>query len=149
MNNYTFSLPTVTSKSRKVWFKKGPAFDWNTGEFIIDGAGEIVVADSKEAFRDWCLKALDIERFSKFAYSTGCGIETVPLDLYNDRAAKESWLRRTIEETLMADPMHRTLEVSDFVFEYPEPDAIEVHFTVTGQDGNRFDIRKVVNTGNA
>lgn len=149
MNNYTFALPTVTAKSRKVRFKKGPSFDWAKGEFRVNGAGELLEANSKDAFRDWCLKSLNIERFSKFAYSTGEGIETQPLALYHDRDAKESWMRRTIEETLMADPMGRTMEVTDFRFDYPAPDAMEVHFTVVGQDGNRFELTKAVDIGNA
>lgn len=108
-------------------------FDVKKGDFVIDGAGKSVVADPVDAWILWCLKAVGTERFNFRAYSSQYGAEMDAIRNY-DQKGGESWIERTISETLLADPLQRTAYVKDFSYVW-SPDSVAVAFVAIGQDG--------------
>lgn len=140
MGDYIFNLPG-TSESEEKRYPKTPLFDFEKGEFVTDGNGAIKEGGQQEAWLTWCRKALNIERLTKLSYSRNLGIETKPLALYPEREAKESWLRRTIEETLLSDPLGRTKRIESITFTYPEADSIEGTVVFSGVSGMRGEIK--------
>lgn len=109
-------------------------FDFEKGDFRIDGAGKSVDATPVEAWVQWCIKAINTERYRFRAYSAQYGAEWAQVDNYDSQKAKESWIERTITETLLADPLKRTAYVKSFSYVW-ESDSIGVGFTIYGQSG--------------
>lgn len=141
MNDYTFDLPSV-ERPDPVEYPKTVLFDFEKGDFVLNGKGDLKLTDTSEACKAWCSKALNIERYSKRAYSKNLGIEFEMLKLYPARAAKESCIKRTVTETLLADPKGRVLAVDNFTFDYPEPDVVIADFVITLKNGVSFDLEK-------
>lgn len=141
MANTAFTLPSINRQEQTV-YPVSPMFDVNKGDFVVDKSGDIKMSQPEDAFKIWCYKAINVERFNKTAYSAGFGIETPPLDLYIENGAKESWLKRTITESIMGDALQRASEVTDFKFNYFEPDSVEITFTVILKNGNSFEMIK-------
>ena len=54
----TYSVPTIetpaAAQERK--YRRSLYFDFDTGDFLQDGAGKIVEADGREAYKQWCMK---------------------------------------------------------------------------------------------
>lgn len=44
-------------------------FDFETGDFLRDGAGRMITSAGREAYMQWCLKVASTERLSCLAYS--------------------------------------------------------------------------------
>lgn len=141
MADYTFPLPSI-ARNTKTSYPRTLAFDFDKGEFILNGKGDLKLSTPEESCIAWCHKALNIERYSKLSYSKNMGIETNTLELYDNNEAKESWLKRTIEETVLADPLKRILSVDDFVFTYTEPDSVIVTCKITLKNGVSLDLRE-------
>lgn len=138
---YTFDLPSLNETEEKPKLKT-LAYDYENQEFIINSKGNIVVGDDIEAFKLWCKKAISIIRYSKLAYSNNLGFEKDPIDLYESKEAKESWVKRTITEAIMSDPEQRAEKVDDFIFAYPDPDTMDVTFTITPKESESFNLEK-------
>ncbi len=102
--------------------------------FRVDGAGKGIIATPVETWKQWCLKAASTERYRFRAYSKQYGAEWAPLNDYDSKKAKESWIERTITETLLADPLKRTAYVKNFTYIW-DTDSANVGFTIFGQDG--------------
>lgn len=138
MDDYTFPIPSI-ARNNITKYPKTLAFDFEKGEFKVNGKGDLMFASPEETCEAWCHKAINIERYSKLSYSNNLGIETNPLELYDSTEAKESWLIRTVTETFFADPLKRILSVNGFNFDYTEPDAVELTCIVTLKNGVSFD----------
>lgn len=104
-------------------------FDFETGDFVRDGANKLVRADGREAYMQWCQKVVATEREQFLAYSDDIGTEFEDMEDFPDRDTKESEIERTITEALMVHPA--TEYVRNFVFEYVSGKAY-VSFTVKG-----------------
>lgn len=94
-------------------YRPSALWDFEKGDFALDGAGKVLEADGVEAYLQWCLKVAQTERYSCLAYDDDIGTEIDSI-LKNDRAALESEIERTITEALMVNP--RTEYVQDFEF---------------------------------
>lgn len=138
---YTFDLPSLHDTEEKPKLKT-LHYDYENQEFVINSKGNIAVEDDEEAFKLWCKKAISIIRYSKMAYSNNLGFEKDPIDLYDSKEAKESWVKRTITEAIMSDPMQRAEKVDNFVYRYPEPDTMDVSFMITPKVGQSFNLEK-------
>lgn len=108
-------------------------FDFETGDFVRDGAHKIKIADGYDAWVQWCLKTVYTQRYSCLAYSPEIGIETDGIES-SDHKTAESTLERTITEAILADPMRRTQYAKDFLFEW-DGEAVRVSFSVYGSNG--------------
>jgi hypothetical protein len=119
-------------QSQEVEYKKDFLFDFETGDFVVDGQKNVAIAVERSAWVQWCLKQCQIERFALLAYNTDAGIETALVDEQDTRKGKESVLERTLTEALMIDK--RTASVSGFSFDWGA-DFVNVQMTVTPTTG--------------
>lgn len=146
MTNYTFDLASV-DRADPVYYPKSVLFDFEKGDFVLNGKGDLKMIDSQGACEAWCRKAINIERYSKLSYSKNLGIEFEQVQLYEGKEARESWLKRTITEAVLADPKQRIQSVDSFTFEYPEPDVVMVYFIVTLKNDVSFGIKQEIKNG--
>ena len=133
----TFNLPKVAVRNiepAKRTYRPAPMFDYDSGDFVRDGAGRLVMADGKEAYMEWCLKQCVTERGTKLAYSDKIGVEMVAAlkDGEADPGAVQSAIERTITEALMIHPA--TEYVRKFKFGWDGGSHLLVTFVVKGYD---------------
>nr|WP_325297164.1 DUF2634 domain-containing protein [uncultured Dysosmobacter sp.] len=128
-----FDVPEITTPAAAAERKYRPSvyFDFDLGDFRRDGAGNMVQADGREAYKQWCLKVCMTERFTCLSYTTDIGTEMIGVLSQADRAAVESALERTINEALMVNP--KTEYVRNFTFSWENED-LHCTFDVKGQD---------------
>lgn len=129
----TIKLPRLmTSTAPAATYKAlgAPAFDFNSGEFLFDGAGRMLLADSKTAFEDWCIKSCMTERGTRLAYSERLGCEWQKAMKEPDGEAIKSAIIRTVTETIMTN--NKAQWVRDFEFN-SEGDSLSVSFEVKGK----------------
>lgn len=112
-------------------YRRSLYFDFEMGDFRRSGSGNIVEADGREAYCQWCLKVCMTERFTCLAYTNDIGAEMIDALSQADREAVESALERTINETLMVNP--KTEYVRGFEFSWKD-DGLHCSFNVKGYD---------------
>lgn len=132
-----FDVPgiLVDDEKPKAEYKPAPLWDFDSGDFILNGAGQPIYGTGYDAWVLWCNKTIYTQRYALEAYSTNAGIEADEAFKQPDRAARENYFERTITEALLADPMGRTVQVKDFAFEW-ETDSLTITCTVIGREGN-------------
>ena len=129
MNLYpTFEIPSLDTEdeNQQPTFKPSPLFDYDSGDFVRDGANRIVYVSGREAYILWCIKTLQTQAGGCLAYMD-VGIDAEEVMQQPDRASAQSVLERTVTEALMANPC--TERVYDFEFEW-EADAVHVTFWI-------------------
>lgn len=109
-------------------YGKSWLFDFEKGDFVLDGAGRPVIVDGHFAWAQWCIKTVLTERFAYLVYSWNYGTEMEGALKQPSRQAVEAELERVITEALLADP--RTELVRDFQFEW-KSNELNVTFIVT------------------
>lgn len=120
-------------------YKRSYKWDFNKGDFARDGANQAMECSGQEAYRTWCIKAVETQRHTCPAYPGEIGSEMEAAFRKPTQKAQESSIERTIKETLMVNP--RTESVRDFIFTW-DSDSVNVSFFVKGmdQEGFRLDI---------
>ena len=139
----TFEPPTIVEQEQPQLtpeYPKSYLFDFEKGDFVLDGAGRIVIADGYWAWVQWCVKTVLTERFTCLAYSWNYGAEIEQAIKHPDRALVEMEIERTITEALMVDP--RTESVRDFSFKW-YADELYVSFTAVPAIGEPASIEGV------
>ncbi|NSW90205.1 MAG: DUF2634 domain-containing protein [Firmicutes bacterium] len=125
-----FEMPLVMPEEQKtstIKYGRSWKFDFELGDFVMDGGNKVKEADGHTAWAQWCMKTLLTERGSCLAYSDAIGIESDEVRKQPSRKAAESVLERTVTEALLADP--RTDSVRDFKFTWTG-DNVYASFTV-------------------
>jgi len=124
-----FDMPDLVEavEDTSIAYPKSYLFDFEKGDFVLDGAGRIVIADGHTAWAQWCVKTVMTERFAYLVYSRNYGAEVEQAIKQPDRALVEMEIERTITEALMVDP--RTELVRDFAFRW-YADELYVSFTI-------------------
>lgn len=127
-----FEVPEIDTTTQDKHRKYYPSvfFDYDTGDFRLDGAHRMTEAAGQEAYMQWCRKVVMTERDACLAYSTDIGIEGEYALSLGDHDAVEAALEKTITEALMVN-IH-TEYVRDFEFTW-SADEIRVTFTVKGR----------------
>ena len=139
----SFEMPEIVEQQQaqpEPEYPKSYLFDFEKGDFVLDGAGRIVIADGYTAWVQWCVKTVMTERFACLAYSGNYGVEIDKALKQPTRAAVETEVERTITEALIIDP--RTEMVKDFSFRW-YADELYVTFTVVPVIGNVARIEEV------
>lgn len=105
----------VEADSAVVTFGRSWKFDYDRGEFVTTPSGRIATANPREAWVEWCEKAIRTPRYRHVIYSRDYGNELEDL-LGSDhpRSVIESEVERMVTETLLADD--RTGSVDRFSF---------------------------------
>ena len=139
----TIDVPDFVEEIEEYDTEYRPSLKWDLekGDFVRDGANKVPMSDGLDAYKVWCVKAVQTERYSCLAYSDDIGSEMEDATQEEDHSAVELAIARTIEETLMVNP--RTLSVEDFEFSW---DGSEVHvsFTVNAIDEEPFTVDATV-----
>lgn len=130
----TFDFPEIDeSDMEEERYSPSVYFDFTKGDFVLDGANKMTVADGKDAFIQWCIKIVHTERYSCLAYDGDIGTELESLADAPSRDEKESLLKDTITDALSVHPAYES--VDDFSFEY-QGDECVVTFTIKGYPWN-------------
>lgn len=105
-----------------------PKFNQETESVEVNGVGQAVIGDEKDAYRFWATKCLLTERYKYLAYSSDLGVEIESIIRSGyPREVAESEIKRTITEALLVDP--RTVSVDSFTFDW-QGDAVTMSFRV-------------------
>ena len=128
-----FEVPEIETptQAEKRKYKPSVYFDFEAGDFRLDGAYRMTASTGKEAFMQWCRKVVMTERDAFLAYSTDIGIEGEAALAESNRDAVESALEKTITEALMVN-VH-TEYVRGFEFTW-EADELKLTFVIKGKD---------------
>jgi len=143
----TFEPPTIVEQEQPQIapeYPKSYLFDFEKGDFVLDGAGRIIIADGYTAWTQWCVKTILTERFAYLAYSRNYGVEIDEALKQPTRAAVETEVERTITEALLTNP--RTYAVRDFSFEW-RGNELYVSFTIIPVVGEAVRIEGVELSG--
>lgn len=122
-------MPALQDRQQQVGPKYGRswAWDWQRGDFVLDGAGGVVRTDGYTAWAHWCVKAIGTQRYAHLIYGPSYGAEIDEARRGGTRAAVEAELTRAITEALLADP--RTHAAREFTYHWLG-DTVSVSFTV-------------------
>ena len=104
-------------------------FDYETGDFLRDGAGRMIPSTGRDAYMQWCQKNAVTERMSCLAYSDNIGTEFDSLSEEPDRESVESEIERTITEALLVHPATEYVRKFEFIH---NSDGIYCTFNVKG-----------------
>ena len=130
-----FDVPTILEETQKnqAVYKGSAYFDFQTGDFALDGGGKIFGASGFDAWKQWCIKTIATQRGAYSNYTSGLGIEGEQAMAQPTEALQKLSLESTIKDALLADPYHRTMEVRDFAWSRGV-DSLHMSCTVVGQD---------------
>ncbi|MEK5405395.1 DUF2634 domain-containing protein [Paenibacillus sp. FSL W8-0439] len=108
--------PDVLEDNRAV-FGRSWRFDFEAGEFVMSPSRKIVTTGEKEAWVQWCEKAIRTPRYRHVIYSPDYGSELEELigSSYG-HGVQESEIKRMVTEALLADA--RTASVDQFTFRW-------------------------------
>ncbi|GAW28970.1 DUF2634 domain-containing protein, partial [Carboxydocella sp. ULO1] len=100
----TFEMPELVEQETESApnYGKSWLFDFEKGEFVLDGAGRVVETDEHTAWVQWCIKTVLTERFAYLIYSTDYGTEIEQALSQKTRRTLEAELERAITESLLA-----------------------------------------------
>ncbi len=128
-----FDVPAVNSREEeKQKYYSSLYFDFETGDFRLDGSNNIEKASGQEAYKQWCIKTILTERYTCLAYSSNIGTEMIKAAVLSDFDAQCSDIERQYSEALMANP--KTEYVREFEFSQPKPDEIGVEMIIKGKE---------------
>lgn len=123
--NATAPALEAQESAQEIQFGRSWKFDYERGDFVIGPGGRVAEADGKEAWVEWCKKAILTARYRHPVYSRSYGQEFDDLvGRHLSREGNESEIKRIVTETLMLDP--RTVRVENFNFQWQ---GDEVYFS--------------------
>ena len=115
-------------------YKIAPSFDSASGDFLLNGSGQIIDADEIEAYTQWCENIIATDRYNHDAYTDDIGIDYSDVFASNDRKEIEIILESEISEALACDPYGRTQYVQNVEFDWISPDEIVVSVDIVALD---------------
>ena len=139
-----FDVPAVLAEDELTIqrYLPAPLWDFERGDFILDGARKLQYGSGFEAWVLWCIKTVMTQRWAHGGYSTNAGIEAEQGFAERSRRAAESVFERTVTEALLADPMGRTTQVRNFRFTWEGGgDSLHIECDILGHDGNSATIK--------
>lgn len=140
-----FDVPEIITPApaEEQKYKPSVYFDYVLGDFRRDGANKMVIAEGREAYRQWCIKTVLTERLDRMSYSSDIGTELDDALKQADRQAVESAMERTITEALMVNK--RTEYVRNFEFTW-DSDGLHCDFIVKGKEWEEQHIGVILQT---
>ncbi|MGC2873794.1 DUF2634 domain-containing protein [Ihubacter sp. mB4P-1] len=107
-------------------------------DFIRNGQNQVQSASPVDAWRQWCINCLSMERYASPLYSTDFGIAITEILRAATREEAEAIFRAEAKEALEADPYGRTDYVGEMTFDW-DRDSVVVTVEVVGIDGATID----------
>lgn len=120
-----------------VGYKIAPYFDMKSGDFLINGSGQVITAEPVEAYTQWCEAVLATDRYNHECYTDDIGIDYEEIFAAVDREEAKTIIESEISEALACDPYGRTKYVQNVECEWVGPDEINVTVEVVALD-NEF-----------
>lgn len=117
-----------------VGFKASPFFDIDTGDFVLDGSGNIITSNELEAYIQWCTAVIATDRGKHDAYTNDIGIDYDEIFSAIDKEEAEMILESEISEALECDPYGRTEFVQKVECEWVGPDEINISVEIVALD---------------
>lgn len=138
----TFEIPSVVENEitdgvyADEYFWPGPHFDFEKGDFVRDGANQVIMVDGYNEYMLWVMKCIRTQIGTCESYPDfGIDLEgSITEPTYEGIA---SALEKTITEALMRNP--RTDSINTFQITV-DADEIEVFFIVEPKDLEAFTI---------
>lgn len=127
-----------------IGYKIAPYFDSKSGDFIINGSGQIVDADEINAYIQWCENVIATQRYVCDGYSDDIGIDYVSIFASNDKDEIEVMLESEISEALAVDPYGRTQYVQNVEFEWVGADELNILVEVIAFDNELITIETTI-----
>lgn len=133
----TVEVPELIQESEQYDEKYKPSVAWDLekGDFVRNGANQLIECEGREAYRVWCVKVVNTERWTCLAYPDSIGTEMESAAKEKSNGAVESAVERTITEALLVNP--RTEYVRGFSFTW-NGDELYCSFTVKGIEWEEF-----------
>ena len=127
-----------------IGYKIAPYFDSNTGDFILNGSGQIITANEVEAYIQWCENVVATDRYNHDSYTDDIGIDYDEVFAAETQEEAETILESEISEALACDPYGRTQYVQNVAFEWTGPDEVEVSIEVMALDNELVTVNTVI-----
>jgi len=134
-----FNVPAALAEDTPTIQRYNPAplWDYERGDFVLDGAKKLLYGSGHDAWVLWCLKSVLTQRWAHLGYGSNAGIEAEQAFRETNQRAAESVFERTITEALLADPMGRTTQVRNFQFRWEGGgESLFLECEVIGTEGN-------------
>lgn len=132
------------SEEEIIGYKIAPSFDMKSGDFLLNGSGQIITADEVEAYTQWCQNILATDRYNHEAYTDDIGIDYDEVFSAADREEAEIILESEISEALACDPYGRTQYVQNIEFEWIGPDEVAVQIEIVALDNELVTIEQTI-----
>lgn len=127
-----------------IGYKIAPYFDSKTGDFILNGSGQIITANEVEAYIQWCENVVATDRYNHDSYTDDIGIDYDEVFAAETQEEAETILESEISEALACDPYGRTQYVQNVAFEWTGPDEVEVSIEVMALDNELVTVNTVI-----
>lgn len=127
-----------------IGYKIAPYFDTKSGDFILNGSGQVITADEITAYTQWCENIIATDRYNHDSYSDDIGIDYEEVFQAGSREEAEAILESEISEALESDPYGRTQYVQNVSFEWIGPDALNVLVEVVALDNELVTIEQTI-----
>ena len=122
------------NEAEAIGYKLAPYFDFKSGDFVLNGKGQIITADGVTGYTQWCETVLATDRYNHESYTPDIGIDYNQVFAASSREEAETILESEITEALECDPYGRTKYVQNVICEWVGPDAIDVTVEVVALD---------------
>jgi len=133
-----FDIPDIDESEveQQPVMKAVPLFDYEAGDFVLDGQNRVVYVDGRDGYILWVLKTLNTQLGACDSY-LGYGVDFEDAMQQPDRETVQATLERYITEALMINPA--TESVDDFNFTW-EASTLYCTFIVKPYNLEAFDI---------
>jgi len=128
----TWAMPPSTIQIAQtappIIYPPSVAFDFDVGDFVLDGRGNPAPIEGETAWAIWCVKAVSTQRLAYPVYNQNYGADLDTITSAPNQPLAQAAAQGAISRALLADP--RTKSVTAFTFSWAG-DALNVSFLVT------------------
>ena len=125
-------------------YRIAPYFDSKTGDFLLNGSGQIITADEITAYTQWCENIIATDRYNHEAYTDDIGIDYNEIFAASDREEAELIIESEISEALVCDPYRRTKFVQNVECEWTGPDEVMVSVEIVAFDNEHVTVNTTI-----
>lgn len=127
-----------------VGYKIAPYFDTKSGDFILNGSGQIITANEVEAYAQWCENVIATDRYNHESYTDDIGLDYNAIFAAPTQEEAEIIIESEISEALACDPYGRTQYVQNVAFEWTGPDEVIVSIEVVALDNELVTVDTII-----
>lgn len=127
-----------------IGYKIAPCLDYKTGDFLLNGSGQIITADKVTAYTQWCKNVIATDRYNHDAYGDYIGVDYKAVFSAESKDEAEAILETEISEALLCDPAGRTEYVQSVDCEWHNSEEVSVTIKVVALDNELVTIDTVI-----